>query len=226
MKENNGRERRPLFRRSDRVIMIVLAAMILLSVVLYILEHAGLALIRGEIYMFLPMAMVLTALSWGAYAVVRRIQRKTLKTVVGAVFVLAIVVIMLFGLTYGSFVASLTLPQKFGTVTSPSGSRTLVVMRALDSDEERIGVRRSARLEADPDGDPEQIAEDWGYLYAAYPKALGVFYRTDANAEGEISIGYASEGTLMVEWLNDEAEAHFFVQNPGPGDGGEITVSF
>ena len=33
-------------------------------------------------------------------------------------------------------------------------------------------------------------------------------------------------GTLKLEWLDDEATAHFFVENPGPEEGGDLYVRF
>ena len=33
-------------------------------------------------------------------------------------------------------------------------------------------------------------------------------------------------GTLMVDWLDENQTAHFFVKDPGPGEGGECTVKF
>ena len=111
-------------------------------------------------------------------------------------------------------------------------------MRQVDPEEERLDARRSARLAANPDGDPEYTVQDWGYVYRAYPRVLNVFYRSNADAEGEIYLandvaaapaedGAAQEpalphGALMVEWLEDETVAHFYVTNPGAsfGQGG------
>ena len=34
------------------------------------------------------------------------------------------------------------------------------------------------------------------------------------------------QGTMMLEWLDDGATAHFYVDDPGVGEGGECTVRF
>ena len=101
-----------------------------------------------------------------------------------------------------------------------------MILRGLDPDEERIEARRTARLAADPESSAEIAVEDWGYNYYAFPKALGVFYRADAQTEGELHVGYASDATLMVEWLENESVAHFFLDNPGEQDGGDWYVRF
>ena len=72
--------------------------------------------------------------------------------------------------------------------------------------------------------------------------ALGLFYRSKADVEGEIwlIVDTAAEpagedgarqeaparGTLMVEWQEEESVAHFYVDGPGVGEGGECTVRF
>ena len=53
---------------------------------------------------------------------------------------------------------------------------------------------------------------------------LGVFYNPNTPREGEVYIGIASEGQLMVDWEDEETVARFFVKDPEPGDGGEMVV--
>ena len=219
-------ERAPRFRLAgaDRVILIVLAALLGLMVILGLLTRLGLNLIKGEVYILLPIALVLGLLGWGAYALFRRIRSGAVKFAVGALLTLVMFALLMLAMSYGSFVANLTIPQRYVELRSPSGKHTLVVLRVLDGDEARASQRQAARIEADPESDPAQIAEDWGFLYAAYPKTLGIFYRSDADVEGEVYMGFTSKAELMAEWLEEESVAHFYVKDPGPGDGGEITL--
>ena len=224
----NRSERTHRFRLAgvDRVILIVLAVLLGLMVILGLLTRLGLNLIKGEVYILLPIAFALGLLGWGAYALFRRIRSRGVRTVVGALLVLVMFALLSLGMSYGSFVANLTVPQKYAQLRSPSGKHTVVVLRVLDGDASRASQRQEARIAADPEADPAQIAEDWGFVYAAYPKALGIFYRSDADVEGEVYMGFTSKAELMAEWLEEESVAHFYVKDPGPGDGGEFTLHF
>ena len=204
----------------------------------------------SEKTLYLPIAALFVLVIWGAYVLIRRIRNRTAKIVVGGAVVLVVMVVLMLVFTYVGFVATITVPQKYTAINSPSGAHKLVVMRALDPDEERIEARKAARLEADPDGDPDVTVRDWGYVYRAYPQVMGMFYRSNADVEGEIYLSYSDgvipvedeateegeeakqpaeerqHGTLMLEWQDGESVAHFFVQDPGIAEGGECTVRF
>ena len=202
--------------------LVLLAAMILLMV----LNAAHLSLKRGEILLFLPFLLAVVLLGWGISAIVRRIRHGTAKVAVGVVLSLALMFLALVVFSYVAFVATITVPQPYNTVVSPSGAHRAVVLRGLDDDEDRVETRRAARLEADPNGDPEIVAEDWCYRFTAYPAAGAFFYRNNADVEGAVTVAYAGGGTLMVEWSEDEREAHFFVDDPSVGEGGDLYVRF
>ena len=227
----------------DKVLLGILALLAVAIIALSILQRLGLSLVNGALMLQLPIMAVVVMLSWGGYALVRRINNRTVKTVVGSVSVLLLVVALALVSSYISFMTALTVPQRYATLQSPVGKKQVVVLRVIDSDESRLEERRSARLAADPEGDPEFILQDWGYVYKAWPKAWGPFYRSNADVEGEIYLAYEApaapateegaeqkyqpvRGTLMVEWLNDEASAHFYVKDPGVAEGGECTVNF
>ena len=188
---------------------------------------AGYSTDRGEILLFLPFLIAVVLLGWGVSAIVRRIRNGKVKVFVGVTLSAVLVFITLMVFSYVSFVATLTVPQPYNTITSPSGAHRVVVLRGLSDDEDRVQARHDARLEVDPESGEDVVAEDWCYRYTAYPTAGAFFYRDDANVEGEVSIGYgAGGGTLMVEWNDGEQEAQFFVQDPGPGEGGDLYVRF
>lgn len=240
--EQTGRKRFS-FGMVDKVMLGITALLAVAIIVLGILQRVGLSLVNGSLMLQLPVMAVIVLLSWGGYALVRRMKNRTAKIVVGSVLVLLLVVAMALVSSYVSFMSAITVPQRYATLQSPSGARRVVVLRTIDSDEARLEERRAARLADDPDGDPEFTLQDWGYVYKAFPKAWGPFYRSNANVEGEVFLAYEApgapaaeegaeekpqpaRGTLMVEWLNDEAAAHFYVKDPGVAEGGECTVTF
>lgn len=238
-----SREKKFNLRGSDRAVLIILIAMAVVIAALSIMQRAGLAPVYGSLMLYLPAAAVLLLAGWGVYMLVRRVRRDALRRALVGVLVVLVLLVVTLGFSYLSFVSNVSIPQKYSTLTSPSGAHRLVLMRGLDLDEDRIATRKAARLAAaqednattDTDSEQETAAspdtaenaiEDYGYIYKAYPEALGgLFYRLDADVDGMAVIGYASAGTLMMEWP-DEDTAHFYVKDPGPGDGGEITVRF
>ena len=236
-----SREKKFNLRGSDRTVLIILIAMAVVIAALSIMQRAGLAPVYGSLMLYLPAAAVLLLAGWGVYMLVRRVRRDALRRALVGVLVVLVVLVITLGFSYLSLVSNISIPQKYSTLTSPSGAHRLVLMRGLDLDEDRIATRRAARLAAAQEDNAEADAaeantaesdaaenaiEDYGYIYKAYPEALGgLFYRLDADVDGMAVIGYASAGTLMMEWP-DEDTAHFYVKDPGPGDGGEITVRF
>ena len=211
-------------RTGDKIVfwcLIGLTAVILIASALH--RFAGLALVHGELYLFLPMLIVYTLLGWGLSAIIRRLKKPAVRSVVAVVLVLVMLVVGVIGLSYGSVASSFSFPQKYVTVASPDAGHRLVVMRGLDLNEERIEQRRAARVAADPEATAEVAAEDWGYVYTAYaPGPLGLFYRVDTLLDGEVHIGYGSKAELMVEWEDDETVGRFYVKNPELADGGEM----
>lgn len=225
----------------DKVALAAVVVMLVAIIALNILQRCGLSLINGAVTLFLPFLALFVLVAWGASALVRRIGHRAVKIAVGCLAALVLLAVMMLGSTYISFVAAITVPQRYAVMAAPSGADRLVILRVLDADDARIEARRDARLAADPDGDPEITARDWGYVYRGYPQALGLFYRSDADVEGEVCLAYLEgtvpvddaehapelpHGTLMLEWLDDGATAHLFVDSPGVAEGGECTVKF
>lgn len=207
----------------DKIVLLVLLVLMVLLIVLGIMNNNGITLISAGLYLYGMFAGIAILVGWGAYTVFRLFRGKNARLVVGT---LLAVVYFLAVMVCGSFISVLvgySVPQKFDTVVS--GDHQVVILRGIDMDEERMQQRMETRLAADPEGSSEPMPEDFGYSYYAFPQTMGVFYRSDAHVEGEIHIGYASQASLMIEWL-DENTAHLFVENPEPGDGGDWYLYF
>lgn len=222
MSETKSSRKKFALRTGDRIVLIALLVLAVLTLIVNLLNAAGLRLVAGAVYLILPLTLLLVALGWGFSALVRRIRRPVPRKVVGWVLAALMLVIGMLAMQYGGFIAGLTMPRRYAVMTSPSGTR-LIVMRALDPDRDRMDARRAARLAADPSGDPEFDISDWGYVYTAYaPGPLGWFYRPDTLIEGAVNIGYASAGELMLEWEEADTVGHFFIKNPEANDSGEM----
>ena len=208
----------------DKIIALALAVMALTALGLSLLQRAGLWLVHGAVTVYLPLCMIFILLGWGAYALHRRIRKFRMLAGIAMVVVLFLLITVVFG--YFSFMTAITVPQKYAYAKSPSGARKIVILRGVDMNDDRVKERLAARLAADPDSEPDVSGDELGYYYAAYPRKGGMFYTPDANVEGEVAIGVESGGSLMIEWLEDETVVHLFVQNPGPGDGGDWYLRF
>ncbi len=250
--DRTGKERLPM-RTPTKILLVVEGVLIVALLALGVLQRCGIMPVYGAIILYLPLAALFALLGWGVYALVRRIGNRTAKILVGGGLVLVLMLLLLLSFSYIAYLSFFATPQRYSTLAAPSGDRKLVVLRAFDTDEARTEERKAARLAADPDGDDEVAVEDWGYIYKAYPRVLGAFYRINADVEGEVYLGAedllsaqkatseaaseaapgddtradgSSHGTLMVEWLEDDTVAHFFVENPGPAEGGDCYVRF
>lgn len=221
----------------DKVLLSVVAMLAVAIIVVNVLSRFGLGLINGTVMMYLPLVSVLVLIGWGGYALIRRIRKPVVKTVVASVGVLVLLLGTILFVSYAAYVSYYTIPQKYATVKSPSGAKKLVVMRGFDIDSERSEARKAARLEADPEGSDELTPEDIIIVYRAYPEVWGVFYRLDADVEGEVCLAYAqpqsddgesedSGSKLMMDWEDDESAVRFYAQNPGVSEGGECVVRF
>lgn len=243
------------FRTSDKIILGVIAAVVLATAVLSVLERCGLSLINAPVTLFLPVFALFALVGWGAYALIRRIHGRVTKIVAGGAVAMLLLVVLMLGFTYLSFVTYTAMPHHYKTVNDPDGGHRLAIMWRFDSDAERneasVEARKAARLESYPDSDPDTIADDVSVAFEAYPQVLGLFYRANAAVEGKVYLAYTGNivplntvegaedegaenaqvietphGTMMLEWLDDNATAHFYVQDPGVAEGGECTVRF
>ena len=242
------------FRTSDRIILGVISVLALVTVVLNVMQRFGLALINQSVALYLPIAALVALLGWGAYALMRRIKGRMTRVVVGIFAVMAMMILVMLGFMYLSFVAYTALPHQYRTMADASGGHPLVVLWQFDDDAERneasIAERKAARLEAYPDSGEDTLADDVTVAFQAYPRVMGIFYRVNADMQGRVYLAYTGNiaptdviapaegsddapqaietphGTMMLEWLEDNTVAHFYVKDPGTAEGGECTVRF
>lgn len=207
----------------DKAVLVVLLVLIVVLGVLSIMSRAGLMLINGGVYFNGAFIGIVVLLGWGCYALVRIIKTQSIRRIVGVLVALALFLLVTLGFSFISMFEGVSIPEKFDTVAH--GNDELVILRSYDFDEERLALRKAQRLEKDPSSDPEDGIEDLGYHYYAYPKAMGIFYSTKVEMEGEVYIGQNSSAKLMIEWT-DEKTAHLFVANPEVGDGGDLYLYY
>lgn len=214
----------------DKIILIMLAVLGVLLIVVSVMGQFNISLINGGLYIYGSVAMLALLLGWGAYALFRLVKKKSMRIVVGTLLTVVMFIVFVVAFSYINMFVTVMIPTEFSQVASPSGAHQLVILRGFDVDmeegEQRQETRKAARLAADPEGSQEIEIADMGYSYYVYPKTLGFFYRSDAQVEGSVYVGYSSEAQLMVEWTEDESTAHFFIENHGVADGGDWYVHF
>ena len=284
MKEENNSSLLSRLRRSDKIILGVISLLLLVTVVLGILDRCGISLINTPIMLFLPVMALFGLICWGAYALIRRMRSGVVKIVAGICVAMVMFLLMALAVTYLSFVTYTVMPHQYKVLADPEGKHRLVVLWRFDTDAEHneatIEARKAARLEAYPESDPETTPDDICVSFDAYPRVLGMFYRSKADVEGTVSLAYTGNivpmdtlkpaaqeaaetaetaepaetaegaasteapvsteaaepvevqvietphGTMMLEWLDDNKTAHFYVKDPGVAEGGECTVRF
>ena len=202
----------------DKIILVVLAVLMVAMTALSIMSRCGLMLINGSLYILGAFAGIALILFWVGYALVRRIKKRTTRMAVTILLAVVLFILITIAVAFISMFTSLTIPVEFDTVVK--GERQVVILRGYDVNEERMELRYQERISNNPDGNTELSLEDYGFCYYAYPKVMGIFYRADADVEGEIYISQNSDATLMIEWP-DENTARLFVSDPGLCDGGE-----
>lgn len=207
----------------DRIILIVLIALMLALAVLSIVSRFGLILIKGSLYTLGAFASLAILLGWGCYALVRIFKKRSMRMVMGTLAAVVMFLLITVGASLISVFSSISIPVEFDTIVH--GDKKVVILKGYDLDEDRMALRKEERLKNDPTAETEETAEDYGYRYYAYPKVMGIFYRADANVEGEIYVGQASQAQLMIEWL-DENTAHLFIENSEIGDGGDFYLRY
>ena len=182
-------------RRSDKIILGIIAALLVVIVILNVMDRVGLKLVNAPLMLYLPILALLALVGWGAFALIRRIKGRVTKVVVGSCVVMVTMIALLVGFTYLGLVTYTAMPHAYKTLSDPSGAHKLVVLWRFDDDVERneqsIQARKEARLAAYPDSDTETVADDVTVAFDAYPTALGgLFYRANAGVEGEVYLAY------------------------------------
>ena len=219
----------------SRFMVTYIAILCAVLLVISVMERFGLCLIATEAGMLGCILLVISLLVWGAVSLCRKVRAKPVRLVAGLAMALVILLIGSFALTYVMQFSQLALRHEYATITSPEGKK-VVVMAAIDSGIEspeayaavleRMDARAVALTgEHLPEGDDAEYPRGaFGYVYTAYPKVLGIFYRQNADTQGVIYRGCESEAKLLYEWA-DDGSIRFYLENPEVGDEGEILVA-
>lgn len=241
-------------RTSDKVLLGVVTLLLVVTIILNILQACGLSLINQAVMLYVPVLALFALVAWGIFALVRRIGSRGVRLTVGIVAAMLGMLVVMVGYTYLSFVVFTAMPHQYSTLADADGGHRMVVFWQFDSDAEHseasVAQRKAARLEAYPDSGEDTRGEDFTVAFQAYPKVAGLFYRSKADVQGKVYLAYTGNvgpldviqpaegsdaepvtietphGTMMLEWLDDNSTAHFYVKDPGTAEGGECTVKF
>jgi len=63
----------------------------------------------------------------------------------------------------------------------------------------------------------------YGYIYAAYPVRMGIFYDSNVECDGLIYRGAESASKLMHEWQAD-GSLSLYLDSAEPGDSGRLSL--
>lgn len=210
MNREKTEKRRFGLRRLDKIVLGIIAAMVVATIALAIMQRFGLSLINSSITLYLPVIALLALVAWAAFALIRRIKRRGVMFLVGGLTGLVFMLVLVLGLTYLNFVCYTALPHAYKTIADPSGARQLVVLWRFDDDaehyEQTIDARKAARLALYPDSEPGLTTDDLCVAFDAYPKALGIFYRSNADVEGKVYLAYTGNVAPMTTIESAAAE--------------------
>lgn len=198
----------------------VLAALLLFTGIMGFLGYSPIN--AGVVYLLLSI-LILSGLVLATCIVVKKLKGKWKKRIAGIVGGLITALIAVGLLVFFLFMEAFYTPKEYCSFKSPDGCRAvLMYVYSQDHVEERAQRRRAA----DPDAPEDEILyEDLDYTYAAYPKALGLFYNVKKGSETRLCIGCESKAQIMYEWL-DGRTLHLYIDQPEEFDEGEITLKF
>ena len=194
MKSERAKTPLSRLRRSDKIILGIIAAMVVVTIVLNILQRFGLALVNTSLMLFIPILALVVLAGWGAFALIRRIRSRVARISAGIIAAMLLFAVVALGFTYLSFVAYTVMPHQYRVLSDSSGGHRMVVLWRFDTDAEHsqqtLEARKAARLEAYPDSSPETITDDVCVAFDAYPLASRWFYRSNADVEGKVYLAY------------------------------------
>ncbi len=241
-------------RTSDKVLLGVVTLLLVVTIILNILQACGLSLINQAVMLYVPVLALFALVAWGIFALVRRISSRGVRLTVGIVAAMLGMLVMMVGYTWFYSFTLMMYPHEYKPKSPLPGNHNLVVLWQFDTDVEHseasIAQRKAARLEAYPDSGEDDRADDYTVIFRVYPRVAGIFYRSNVDVEGKVYLACTGNvipldviqpaegsdaepvtietphGTMMLEWLDDNSTAHFYVKDPGTAEGGECTVKF
>ena len=228
------KEYRPMSTFSKVMMALVLALTFVLAA-LCVLDRVGYSLIKSDLVLIGSGVLLLCMIVWGLITLIRKIRKNTIRIAVGTLAFMVLFMLSSVAMVLISYFGEMWLPSKYSYLTSEAG-KDVVVMKLLDTGiydgdngvatEQRMMERREFILsqpDAEPVADDEMPAGAYGYVYRAYPRVLGVFYKAKADCEGAIFRGMESESTMRYEWRED-GSLRLYLENAEVGDSGEIIL--
>ncbi|MBR1559245.1 MAG: hypothetical protein IJ646_03290, partial [Clostridia bacterium] len=89
-------------RTGDKIAFWALIGLIILTLILSaVRQFAGLALVNGGLYVYLPLLTLLLAVGWGMTGIFRRLAKPVVRGVAGVVMVVVMLGLITVGMTYG-----------------------------------------------------------------------------------------------------------------------------
>lgn len=248
--ENPRKSRMSTF---SKVMVALILIDIVIVMIFTILDGAGLHLLIPEIISVGSALVPVLLLLWGGVGIYNRIRSERAQRVYRIVGLSAGMGLGMFILVAAAQLTMYAMPHTYGTIESPTGQKVVIlrlndVGAGTEEDYAATIARMNARVEyqnsksaAETAPDAEAAAnseaavdaavalesyplEAYGHVYIALPRKLGIFYTSNVRMEGEIYRGESSQSGLFYEWLDDYT-VRFYLENPEPGDSGELKLS-
>jgi len=229
----------------NKVFAIILLVLMVVLIALGIVERMGYPLIYTHVTLLGTGVMLMVLLVWGAVSLFRRFSSRMSRIVGGTLLGLVVFFIGMAGLTYLLTYAQLAMMQPYATISSPAGEKVAIMYTVdtgfvseeeLRATEARMDARK-AQLDAEAAAAGEAVAvtpddaevvdypsEAYGFVYAAFPRVMGMFIDATADSQGLIYRGSVSEAEIKYEWLDDNT-VRFYLNNAEVGDEGEIVLT-
>lgn len=235
--EQSSRSRLSTF---SKVMIALIAVDILVVMIFTILDGFGLHLLIPEIISVGSALVIVLFLVWVGVGVYNRIRSERARRVYRVIGLSLGMGISMFLLVVAAQLTMYAMPHAYGTIESPLGQKVVIlrlndVGAGTEQDFAATLARMNARVAhlggeelADANDAVEQLEsypeEAYGHVYIALPRKLGIFYTSNAQIEGEIYRGSASQSGLFFEWI-DDTTVRFYLENPEPGDEGSMTLT-
>lgn len=231
--------------------MIALGVCSIVLMITTALEQSGTRMVYTAFNLMGCGVMIMGLLVWALGLIFIRLKKRTTKLVVGTLLGFVLMIIGVFIFTFLGMFAQYALPQKFGTIESPEGKKVVMMymedtglssaeefdamLARMDARAEYIESKAAETAEVAPEATEttetaEVTEESAGYpeearglVFSAFPMKMGFFFDAEAEIEGAIYRGVASEAKILYEWI-DENTVRFYLENAEPGDEGEFIL--
>lgn len=228
-------QKKPGIATINKVFIVYLAVLMVGLSVINVLDQNGYYLKNRDTGLLGLLLLLFSLLAWGGVNIYRRIRGRSAKMIAGIAMGILMFVLLTMTFTYVGQFARLLYPAPYSVIRSEKSGNVAAVLRGIDSGIEsetafeetqaRMDVRYEAITDEPFNEETGYPIEAYGYYIEAYPQKWNFFYEANADVEGRIFIGYASQAQLLYEW-QDDATLRLYLENPEPGDSGEIILHF